>query len=61
MSNLKAFADDSLDVGYMMEFVINWFEKIKLKLENAGYHHFLLFHMFSKLIFSGSLKIEIVW
>ena len=42
-SNLKAFADNILNVVQMMICVTDWIENIVAKGENAGYQHFLLF------------------
>ena len=61
-SNLKAFADDILDVVQMMICVTDWLENIMGKGENAGYQHFLLFpQCFLKTAFPVSFKVGIVW
>ena len=40
---LKALADEEMNVAQMMISVFYWFEIIVGKGENAGYKHFLLF------------------
>ena len=57
-SNLKEFAGNKKEVVQMMKFVLDWFENIVGKGENAGYQHFLLFpQCFQKSFFFGrSLK-----
>ena len=56
-SNLKAFADDILNVVQMIICVTDWVENIVGKGENAGYQHFLLFpQCFQKASFPVSLK-----
>ena len=42
-SNLKAFADDKINVTEKLKFVLGKVENIAGKGENAGYQHFLLF------------------
>ena len=42
-SNLKAFADDKINVTENLKFVLGRTENIMGKGENAGYQHFLLF------------------
>ena len=42
-SKLKAFAEDSLNVVKLANFVCDGVENIVGKGENAGYQHFLLF------------------
>ena len=42
-SNLKAFADDILNVVQMTISIADWIENIAGKGENAGYQHFLFF------------------
>ena len=45
-----------------MTFVLDRVENIVGKEENAGYLHFLLFpQCFQKGLYSGSLKVGIVW
>ena len=46
LSNLKAFADDILNVVQMMICVTDWVENIMGKGETAGYQHFLIFPRF---------------
>ena len=61
-SELKAFADDKINVNKNLKFVFGQVENIVGKGENAGYQHFLLFpQCFQKASFSGSLKVGIVW
>ena len=61
-SKLKAFADDKIDVTEKFEFVVGRIENIFGKGENAGYQHFLLFpQCFQKPLFTGLLKVVIVW
>ena len=58
----KHFADNKIDVGKKLVFVLGRLENIVGKGENAGYQHFLLFpQCFQKASFSRSLKVEIVW
>ena len=55
--NLKALADDKINVAQMMISVYDWVENIVEKGENAGYQHFFLFpQYFQKAPFLGSLK-----
>ena len=62
MFKLKEFADGKINVTENMKFVQGRVENIVCKGENAGYQHFLLFpQYFQKAIFSGSLKVGIVW
>ena len=56
-SNLKAFADNILNVVQMIICASDWVENAVGKGENVGYHHFLFFHNVSK----GPLKVGIVW
>ena len=42
-SNLKASADNKLNVNEKLKFVLGRVENIVGKGENAGYQHFLLF------------------
>ena len=42
-SNLKAFADDQINVTQELKFVLGREENIIGKGENAGYQHFLFF------------------
>ena len=61
-SNLKAFADDNLNMTQKLNFVVGRVENIVGKGENAGYQHFLLFpQCFQKFCAPGSLKVGIVW
>ena len=61
-TNLKAFADDKLNVVRMMIPLLDRVENTVGKGENAGYQHFLLFlQCFPKPSSLGSLKIGIVW
>ena len=61
-SNLKAFADNILNVVQMMICGTDGLENIVGKGENAGYQHFLLFSLCSqKASFQGPLKMGIVW
>ena len=54
--NLKAFAEDTLNVCQVIEFVFVMEENIVGKGENAGYQHFLLFQeSFQSLHFHGCL------
>ena len=60
--NLKAFADDKINVTEKFKFVLGWVENMVRKEENNGYQHFLLFpQCFQKASFSESLKVVIVW
>ena len=56
MTNLKALADDKINVTQMTISAFDRVEKIVGKGENAGYQHFLLFQ---KASFLG--KVAIVW
>ena len=48
-SELRAFADDKINMTEKLKFVLGKVENIVEKGENAGYQHFLLFPtMFSK-------------
>ena len=59
-SELKAFADDKINVTYKLKFLRG--RNIFGKGENAGYQHFLLFpECFQKPPIFGSLKVGIVW
>ena len=60
LSKLKAFGDDKINVTEKLKFVFARVEIIVGKGENAGNQHFLVFPRFSKLSFSGSLKVGIV-
>ena len=57
---MKAFADNKLIVTQVMISFIEWEENTLGKGENAGYQHFLLFPVFSKVLL-WSLKVGIVW
>ena len=59
-SNLKAFADDKINVSEKLKFVSRRVENIVRKGENAGYQHFLLFNVFKGLLLTGSFC-QIVW
>ena len=65
MTELKAFADDTINVAKMMIPVFDRVENIVGKGKNAGYQHFLRFpQWFQKTSFLGSLKVRmilIVW
>ena len=62
LSNLRAFADDKINVTQNLKFPLGREESIVGKGENAGYQHFLLFpQCFQKVSFSESLKVWIVW
>ena len=59
---LKAFADNNLNVNKKLKFALGRVENIVGKGENAGYQHFLLFpHCFQKASFTEVLKVGIVW
>ena len=61
-SNLKAFAEDKVNMSEKLKFVLGRVENIVEKGENAGYQHFLLFPLcFQKASYTGSLKVGIVW
>ena len=61
-SELKALADDKINVTQKLTVSLGWVENIVGKEESAGYQHFLLFpQRFQKATFSGSLKVGIVW
>ena len=60
-SNLKAFADNILNVVQMIICVTHSVENIVGKGGNAGYQHFLHFPCFQKASFPGWLKVGIVW
>ena len=60
-SQLKAFADDTMNVTEKWKFLLVRVENMG-KGENAGYQHFLLFaQCFQKASILGSLKVGIVW
>ena len=62
MTELKAFADDKLNVAKMTISLCDRVENTVGKEENAGYQHFLLFPLcFLKPSSLESLKVEIVW
>ena len=57
-TELKAFADDKINVTEMMISLSDRTENFVEKEENAGYQHFLLFpQCFQKPSISGSLKV----
>ena len=61
-SKFGVFADDKINVTEKLKFVEGRIENIVGKGENAGFQHFLLFQQcFQKAIFSGSLKVGILW
>ena len=61
-SNLKAFADDKINVTKKLKCVLGREENIVGKGEHTGNQHFLLFlQCFQKLSFPEVLKIGIVW
>ena len=61
-SELKALADDKINVTQKLTVSSGWVENIVGKEESAGYQHFLLFpQCFQKATFSGSLEVGIVW
>ena len=58
-SNLKAFAEDEINVTEKLKFVLGRAENIVEKGENAGYQHFLLSpQCFQKATSLGSLKVS---
>ena len=62
LPELKAFADDKLNVTQNVKVVFHRRENIVGKEENAGYQHFLLFpQCFQKAFFSSASKVVIVW
>ena len=62
MTNLKAFADDKLNISERKISLCERVENTVGKEENAGYQHFLLFpQCFPKPSFLGLLKVGIVW
>ena len=62
ITNLKAFADDKLNVNKMTISLCDRVKNTVGKGENAGYQHFLLFpYCFQKPSLLGSLKVGIVW
>ena len=61
-SQMKAFADDKINLNEPLKFVSGRIEHTFGEGKNAGYQHFLLFpKCFQKLPFSGSFKVGIVW
>ena len=57
-SQLKAFANDNLNVYQKLKFAFERIENIVRKGENASYQHFLLLpQCFQKLSFPGSLNV----
>ena len=61
-SELKVFADDTINVTKQLKFVLGRAGNTVGKGENAGYQHFLLFSQcFQKFSFQEVLKVEIVW
>ena len=63
MTQLKAFADDKLNIARMMISLNDREVNTVGKEENAGYQHFLLYlQCFQKIpSFLGSLKVGTVW
>ena len=60
--NLKAYADDKLNLAEKLKFVLEKVENILGKGENAGYQHFLLFSQcFQKASFQWLLTVKIAW
>ena len=60
-SELKAFADDKINVTKELKFVLGREENFVGKGENAGYQHFLLFpQCFQKAFFKELSKVGIV-
>ena len=60
-TKLKAFADDKINVAWMMISVFDRVENFVGKGENAGYQHFVLFpQCFQKTVSWGSLKVGIM-
>ena len=56
--NLKAIADDKINVIEKLKCVKRWVENIVEKGKNAGFQHFLLFpQCFQKASSSGSSKV----
>ena len=54
---LKALADDKINVTEKLKVILGRVENIVGKGENAGYQHFLLFHLcFQKASYTGLLK-----
>ena len=61
-SQLKAFAEDKINVTQKLKFVMGWVENIVGKGANADNQQFLLFlQCFQKASCLGSLKVRIVW
>ena len=60
--NLKAFADEKMNLNKKLKLVLQRVENIAGKGENADNQHFLLFpECFQKPSLSGLLKDGIVW
>ena len=60
-SNLKAFADNTINLTKQLKFVVGSVENFEGKGENVGYQHFLLFlQCYQKASFSRLLKVGIV-
>ena len=60
-SQLKAFADNKINVTKTLKFVLGRVEKIVGKGENAGYQHLLLLpQYFQKTSFPDLLQVPIV-
>ena len=61
-SNLKALADNNINVTEKLKLVWGRVENIVGKGESAGYQHFLLFpQCFQKASFSWLLKVGTEW
>ena len=61
MTNLKAFADNILNVAEVTIFLFERVETTVGEGENAGYQHFLLFPVFSITFFFRVVKSLDVW
>ena len=62
LSELKAFADNKLNLAEKLKFILGRVENIEGKGEIAGNQYFLLFpQCFQKASILGSLKVGIVW
>ena len=62
VTNLKAFANNKLNIARLMIYLLDSVENMVGKGENAGYQHFLLFpQCFPKPSHLGSLKVRISW
>ena len=62
VTNMRAFAQDKLNIGKMTISLYDGVENTVGKGQNAGYQHFLLFpQCFPKPSSLGLLKVGIVW